>query len=255
MRYLRRCRGFTLIELLVVIAIIAILTGILFPVFSRVRANARRTRCQSHMRDVGQALKLYASDHDGFLPSYSQSHPSWSNALTNTEKNTPQPGLVVTWDLSIQDHLRNTEILTCPDNPFGKDKRAYAMTAYVHRPKTFNGVVSYLGDRMEDIPNNSGVVMLFEKGKNLAGSWGDSMGENFHQSHASSSEAGYSTEPFHLKGKNFCYLDGHVTWFKVGQGPFLNPPGSNGAPPGSAAEPGQCYWPDRAPAGDWPKAQ
>jgi len=46
-------KAFTLIELLVAIAIIAILAAILFPVFARARENARRSSCQSNLKQMG----------------------------------------------------------------------------------------------------------------------------------------------------------------------------------------------------------
>lgn len=59
-------RAFTLIELLVSIAIISMLAAILFPVFSRVRENARRTTCASNLKQIGMAMQMYTDDNDGF---------------------------------------------------------------------------------------------------------------------------------------------------------------------------------------------
>src|SRR5437763_14893949 len=64
----RRSQGFTLIELLVVIAIIAILASILFPVVARARENARRSSCQSNLKQIGLGITQYAQDSGEIMP-------------------------------------------------------------------------------------------------------------------------------------------------------------------------------------------
>ena len=61
--------AFTLIELLVVITIIAILASIALPVFNGVTERANQTKDLSNAKQIGLALKLFASDNNGFYPS------------------------------------------------------------------------------------------------------------------------------------------------------------------------------------------
>lgn len=58
-------RGFTLIELLVVIAIITLLLAIIMPALGKVKAVAKRTVCNTNIRQNGLAFHLHAADNDG----------------------------------------------------------------------------------------------------------------------------------------------------------------------------------------------
>ena len=62
-----RRAAFSLIELLVIIGIITILLALLFPPLSQSWAASRMVNCASNMRQLGQALFMYAHDNHGSL--------------------------------------------------------------------------------------------------------------------------------------------------------------------------------------------
>lgn len=64
----RAALGFSLVELLVSIGIITLLIGMLLPAVTAAREQAKRTKCLSNLRSLGQAMVMYANRSKDWLP-------------------------------------------------------------------------------------------------------------------------------------------------------------------------------------------
>jgi prepilin-type N-terminal cleavage/methylation domain-containing protein/prepilin-type processing-associated H-X9-DG protein len=124
MRQRRRARGFTLIELLVVVAVIVVLVSILLPSLGAARARARQVVCGSNLRQLGQALHMYAGEFNGrAMPlAYSDADivgpgpPVYWWGTNGTAGVDHTRGFV--WRY-LQSDLRAHGVYECPEQPWG----------------------------------------------------------------------------------------------------------------------------------------
>ncbi len=123
----RSLQGFTLIELLVVIAIIAILAAILFPVFQKVRENARRTSCASNESQLALGIIQYTQDSDEAYP-------------VQPPLQAPDYGYQQSWIYIVQPYIKSYDVFECPDDP--------------HTEPTF-GQAGYTGPKASYVANSA----------------------------------------------------------------------------------------------------
>ncbi len=216
-------RAFTLIELLVVIAIIAILAAILFPVFGRARENARRTSCQSNLKQIGLGIMQYKQDFDERFP-------------VEVVHATSNPVGPYGWADAIQPYLKSVQLVQCPSDPTAPhpDPRADFRGPFVDGDRNYtdysynlglsraNGGTAVTGGRLgvndSQLEFASQTVSLVEQMTQGAGA--ATVGQAFGwQRGGAGTPQGYALTNSlawtrHLDGANFAFADGHVKWYK-----------------------------------------
>jgi prepilin-type N-terminal cleavage/methylation domain-containing protein/prepilin-type processing-associated H-X9-DG protein len=202
----RSLSAFTLIELLVVIAIIGILAAILFPVFGRARENARRSTCQSNLKQIGLGIVQYGQDYDGMLM------PVGTGSPTNSSGG---PGGRGSWAQRIYPYVKNVQIFVCPSNIYAPIPRDAALTIPPYYPAVNGGYAAnwhYLSNR-EDSPNKESIVekpaLKILVAENKSGEVGTAAFDF-------STTVGFSNNGWasHLGTMNCLFGDGHVKSLK-----------------------------------------
>jgi len=199
--------GFTLIELLVVVAVIAILAGLLFPLFARVRERAYQTVCLSNLKQIGGAFHLYLQDWDEAYPlvSYSKADSS-----------------VVLWAEVLLPYLVNTQVLVCPTNPYTwplKDDipSTYAMNLYFPPWGPALDLANTLKDDSvlhSDIPQPSLLILAVDSrgGHYVQDVEADIPGVSLSPSFPPPDKGSLNT---HLGKVSFLFCDGHAKAMKM----------------------------------------
>ena len=248
----RQKRGFTLIELLVVIAIIAILAAILFPVFQKVRENARRTQGLSNAKQLGLGIIQYVQDTDEKLP-----------LAGHTESESNPNCELAEWQNAIYPFVKSDAVYKDPDDtvPAGGANQSqtdigqglgkisassFIMGYYETNAPSVGGIRSSHG--LNDFTAPAQFILLREGARGVFG--GASRGTNVpdHNGNLSTSWLATYAEsvpndaevltnpcnigvysaagiPFHKDGEIMLFLDGHVKFYSMNpQGPvgYLN---------------------------------
>jgi prepilin-type N-terminal cleavage/methylation domain-containing protein/prepilin-type processing-associated H-X9-DG protein len=197
---IRKAGGFTLIELLVVIAIIAILASILFPVFARARENARRSSCQSNMKQVGLGFMQYTQDYDEKFPAHIP-HAGWSQQM--------------------QPYIKSTQLFKCPSDTDAPSSNAalQGFTSYAYNLSLgYDGTSRGLSQAaLTQVVRTVLLIDEVHSRDSSSSHWSIGCGDIDDTATCTAGLAYFraaSNAQVHLGGQNALFADGHVKFAK-----------------------------------------
>lgn len=221
-------QGFTLIELLVVIAIIALLAAILFPVFGRARENARRSSCQSNLKQIALGVKAYVQDYDEKFPNYAYSYSTGASG----------------WMRNIQPYVKSEQIFQCPSETTAPTSLSSTTNPTADTTDYwYNWNLGYVGGGQNGmvgvpeakLPYTSNTILNGDGTSFYEFAYAnciDSTCNTASQLDGTNYPAGYAANNAtvvkrHLDGLNLSFADGHVKWMTSKKVVDLAPDGSN----------------------------
>ncbi len=223
-------QGFTLIELLVVIAIIAILAAILFPVFARARENARRSSCQSNLKQIGLGIMQYTQDYDELYPQHVFNYNNYPGPTG--------PDGQTTWDMMVQPYIKSSQIFVCPSDSSTATNDMSGVPGYSSTARRSYSMSSYTSYRsLADFNAPTLTVLVAERDQTNLAQWNyfrDIVGQ--YQMCGNNNAANPAR---HLGTTNILYADGHVKALPMGEGKL---PRLQGHPTYSAATGTDFTW-------------
>lgn len=207
-------KAFTLIELLVVIAIIAILAAILFPVFGRARENARRSSCQSNLKQMGLGFAQYTQDYDERMPGATDGDAAGINkkggwvfySVFGTQNGAFDPS-----QGSVYPYIKSAQIYVCPSDTIGqRTKNSYAINSCVVAKDRATPTVDPFsfkpGLSLAIFQDSAQWMLLSEEGSATVGQDGTDDGYIL--------VTGNRLATRHFEGSNMLFIDGHVKYYQ-----------------------------------------